>query len=53
MIALRRHYAGKGNSTWRIADSKRLQATLDYKTERALPSSNFGLAAKDVYYIRG
>jgi outer membrane murein-binding lipoprotein Lpp len=41
MIALRRHYAGEGNSTRRIADAKRLQATLHYKTERALPFNKF------------
>jgi hypothetical protein len=41
MIALRRHFAGEGNSTRRIADAKRLQATLHYKTERALPFSKF------------
>jgi hypothetical protein len=37
MIALRRHYAGEGNSTRRIADAKRIKTTLHYKTERALP----------------
>jgi hypothetical protein len=41
MTALRRHYAGEGNSTRRIADAKRLQATLHYKTERALPFNKF------------
>ncbi|KAI2500072.1 hypothetical protein MHU86_14399 [Fragilaria crotonensis] len=41
MIALRRHYAGEGNSTRRIADAKRLQASLHYKTERALPFNKF------------
>ncbi len=38
---MRRHYAGEGNSTRRIADAKRLQATLHYETERALPFSKF------------
>ena len=41
MIALRRHYAGEGNSTRRIVDAKKIQATLHYKTERALPFSKF------------
>ena len=33
MIALRHHYAGKGNSTHRIADAKKIQSTLHYKSE--------------------
>ena len=42
MIALRRHdYAGNDNYTRRIADAKRMQATLHYKTERALPFNKF------------
>lgn len=41
MIALRRHYAGEGNNTRRIADAKRIQATLHYKVERALPFNKF------------
>lgn len=41
MIALRRHYAGEGNSTRRIADAKKIQTTLHYKTERALPFNKF------------
>ena len=41
MIALRRHYAGEGNSTRRIADAKRIQNSLHYKTERALPFNKF------------
>jgi hypothetical protein len=41
MLALRNHYAGKGNSTHRIADAKRIQDTLHYKSERALPFSKF------------
>jgi hypothetical protein len=41
MTALRNHYAGEGNSTRRIADAKRIQATLHYKNERALPFSKF------------
>ncbi|KAI2495884.1 Reverse transcriptase (RNA-dependent DNA polymerase) [Fragilaria crotonensis] len=41
MTALRRHYAGEGNSTRRIADAKRIQTTLQYKTERALPFNKF------------
>ena len=41
MIALRRHYAAEGNSTRRIADAKRIQNTLHYKTEQALPFNKF------------
>ncbi|KAI2496262.1 hypothetical protein MHU86_18266 [Fragilaria crotonensis] len=41
MIALRRHYAGEGNSTRRISDAKKIQTTLHYKTERALPFNKF------------
>ena len=41
MTALRRHYAGEGNSTHRIADAKRIQSTLHYKSERALPFNKF------------
>lgn len=41
ILALRRHYAGEGNTTRRIADAKRIQASLHYKTERALPFSKF------------
>ena len=41
MIALRRHYAGEGDSTRRISDAKKIQATLHYKTERALPFNKF------------
>jgi hypothetical protein len=41
MIALRRHYAGEGNSTRRIADAKRIQNLLHYKTKRTLPFNKF------------
>ena len=41
MIALCCHYAGEGNSTRRIADAKRIQNTLHYKTEQALPFNKF------------
>ena len=41
MIAVRRHYAGEGNSTRRITDAKRIQHLLHYKTERALPFNKF------------
>jgi hypothetical protein len=41
MIALRHHYAGEGNSTRRILDAKRIQTTLHYKSERALPFNKF------------
>jgi hypothetical protein len=41
MIALRRHYAGEGNSTRRISDAKRIQTSLHYKSERALPFNKF------------
>jgi hypothetical protein len=41
VMALRRHYAGEGNSTRRIADAKKIKYTLHYKTERALPFNKF------------
>jgi hypothetical protein len=41
MFALRRHYAGEGNSTRRISDAQRIQSTLHYKSERALPFNRF------------
>ncbi len=41
MTALRRHYAGKGNSTYRIVDAKKIQTTHHYKSERALPFNKF------------
>lgn len=41
MLALRHHYAGEGNSTRRIAEAKRIQSTLHYKSERALPFHKF------------
>jgi hypothetical protein len=41
MQALRNHYAGEGNSTRRIADAKRIQTALHYKSERALPFNKF------------
>jgi hypothetical protein len=41
MEALRRHYAGEGNSTRRIADAKQIQQSLHYKSERALSFSKF------------
>jgi hypothetical protein len=41
MIALRRHYAGEGNSTRCIANAKRIQSTLHYKSERALSFNKF------------
>jgi hypothetical protein len=41
MIALRCHYAGEGNSTCHISDVKRIQSTLHYKSERALPFNKF------------
>ncbi len=40
MTALRR-ISGEGNSTRRIADAKRIQNLLHYKTERALPFNKF------------
>ncbi len=51
MIALRRHFAGEGNSARCIADAKRLQATLHYKTERALPSSKFLVLLQKMFTI--
>ena len=41
MTALRRHYAGEGNSTQHIADAKKIQNTLHYKSERSLPFNKF------------
>jgi hypothetical protein len=41
MLALRNHYAGEGNTTRRIGDAKRIQNTLHYKSERALPFTKF------------
>jgi hypothetical protein len=42
IIALRRHYAGEGNSTHCISDAKRIQSsTLHYKSEWALPFNKF------------
>jgi hypothetical protein len=41
MIALRHHYAGEGNSTRRIADAKKIQNSLHYKSERSLPFNKF------------
>jgi hypothetical protein len=41
MLALSHHYAGKGNSTHCIAEAKRIQSTLHYKSERALPFHKF------------
>ena len=52
MIALRRHYAGEGNSTHRITDAKKIQTTLHYKSERLLPFNKFlDTLAEDVHYI--
>ena len=51
MLALRRHYAGEGNSTRRIADAKRIQSTLHYKTERALPFNKFLDALQKMFTI--
>ena len=41
MVVLRRHYAGEGNSTRQIGDAKRIQLTLYYKSEHALPFNKF------------
>ena len=41
MTALRCHYAGEGHSTRRIADAKKIQKTLHYKSERSLPFNKF------------
>jgi hypothetical protein len=37
MNALHCHYAGEGNTTHWIADAKRIQNTLHYKSKCALP----------------
>jgi hypothetical protein len=39
MVALRRYYTGEGNSTRRIADAKKIQSSIHYKTGCALPFS--------------
>jgi hypothetical protein len=41
MQALCDHYAGDGISTRRIAEAKRIQSTLHYNSERALPFHKF------------
>jgi hypothetical protein len=41
MEALWHHYAGEGNSTHHISDAKRIQSTLHYKSEHALPFNKF------------
>ena len=41
MTTLRCHYAGQGNLTRCIADTKKIQTTLHYKLERALPFNKF------------
>ncbi len=51
MIALRRHYAGEGNSTRRIADAKRIQSSFHYKTERALPFNKFLDSLQEMFTI--
>jgi hypothetical protein len=40
-LALRNHYAGEGDLTHHIANAKRIQVTLHYKREHALPFSKF------------
>ena len=52
ILALRHHYAGEGNSTRRIADAKRIQTSLFYKTERALLFNTFlDRLQKKVFYL--
>jgi hypothetical protein len=51
MTALRRHYAGDGNSPRRIADAKRIQSLLHYKTEQALPFNKFLDSLKRMFTI--
>jgi hypothetical protein len=41
MLALHHQYAGEGNSTRQIADSKHIQTSLFYKTNHALPFNTF------------
>ena len=41
MELLRAHYTGEGNQTRRVADAERLRDTLHYKSEGAMPFSNF------------
>jgi hypothetical protein len=51
MEALRRHYAGEGNSTRRIADAKQIQQSLHYKSERALSFSKFLVSLQRMFTI--
>ena len=41
MLALRRHYQGEGNPTWRIGEATRIRKSLHYKNERALPFPSY------------
>lgn len=51
IIALRRHYEGEGNSTRRIAEAKRIQNTLHYKSERSLPFNAFLGSLQKMFHI--
>jgi hypothetical protein len=51
MTALRRHYAGEGNSTRRILDARRIQNILHYKSERALPFGIFLSKLQNMFTI--
>ena len=41
MQALRAHYRGEGNQTRRITEAEKLRDTVHYRSERAMPFSNF------------
>ena len=41
MLALREHYGGEGNASWRIATAERMRDGLHYKNERSLVFSSF------------
>ena len=41
MLALRRHYQGEGNTTWRIGEATRIRESLHYRNERALTFESY------------
>jgi hypothetical protein len=51
ILALRHHYAVKGNSTRQITDAKSIQTSLFYKTERALPFNTFLDRLQKMFFI--
>ena len=51
MTALRRHYAGEGNSTRRILVAKWIQSRLHFKSKRALPFGIFLSKLQNMFTI--